>query len=333
MLKPTEAFQEALYQEMLAPHQGGRPVGALPARRALLLLAHREGQAVPDLVPQDGQPARRPRRSIARPERPRRGAPVLLPRRLHGERRRPSARLLHRRHGLPRVHALRQGPAHGRAAARPDREGVRGGVGRGPRTLFYVTEDEAKRPYRFCRHRLGGSRATRLLYEEPDALFRIGVERSRSRAFLFAGSRSFTSAEMRYLPAADPPGAWQMLAAREKDHEYEVDHGGDRLLHPHQRRRPPELPPGPAPVSDPAAGALGGADPASRRRDARGRRRLRRPLRRPRARGRPRSACASPACATAASHHVRVPGADLRRERGGERGVRRRRRIASATSR
>ncbi|MGH7299320.1 MAG: S9 family peptidase [Candidatus Rokuibacteriota bacterium] len=91
-------------------------------------------------------------------------------------------------------------------------------------TLFYVTEDEAKRPYRLHRHRLGAAVAD-LLYEEPDALFRFHVGRSRSLAYLFLVSGSFTSTEVRCLPAADPGGTWRMLLPREKDHEYQVDHG------------------------------------------------------------------------------------------------------------
>jgi len=93
-----------------------------------------------------------------------------------------------------------------------------------PATLFYVTEDEAKRPYRLWRHRLGAA-ADDLVYEETDALFRLYVERSRSLAYLFAASASHTSSEARFLPAAAPGGAWTLVAAREKDHEYEVDHG------------------------------------------------------------------------------------------------------------
>jgi protease II len=45
-------------------------------------------------------------------------------------------------------------------------------------TIFYVTEDEAKRPYRMWCHR-PGIMGSELIHEEPDALFRIGVERSR----------------------------------------------------------------------------------------------------------------------------------------------------------
>ena len=93
------------------------------------------------------------------------------------------------------------------------------------RTLFYVTEDHAKRPYRLWRHRLGET-TDALVLEETDAVFRLGVWRSRSRAYLFAGSRSFTSAEARSLPADTPHGDWRMVHPREKDHEYDVDHGG-----------------------------------------------------------------------------------------------------------
>jgi oligopeptidase B len=92
--------------------------------------------------------------------------------------------------------------------------------------LFYVLEDHAKRPYRLYRHRLGDA-ADDLLYIETDELFRLGVWRSRSRRYLFSMSRSFTSAEARFLPADEPAGAWTMIAPREKDHEYEVDHAGD----------------------------------------------------------------------------------------------------------
>ncbi len=94
--------------------------------------------------------------------------------------------------------------------------------------LFYVTEDHAKRAHRLWRHRLGAE-ADDLLYEETDELFRLHVWRSRSRAFLFAGSYSFTSTETRYLSAAQPDGVWQVMQPREKDHEYHVAHAGDRF--------------------------------------------------------------------------------------------------------
>jgi oligopeptidase B len=90
-------------------------------------------------------------------------------------------------------------------------------------TLFYVTEDAAKRPYRLYRHRLGGA-VDDLVLEEKDALFNLGVERGRSRRYLLAASHSFTTTEVRYLPAADPGGDWRLILPREHNHEYHVDH-------------------------------------------------------------------------------------------------------------
>ncbi len=91
-------------------------------------------------------------------------------------------------------------------------------------TFFYVSEDAAKRPFRLWRHRLGAV-ADALVYEEPDELFRLHVERSRSLAYVFATSASHTATEVRYLPAARPEASWGLVASREKDHEYDVDHG------------------------------------------------------------------------------------------------------------
>jgi oligopeptidase B len=92
--------------------------------------------------------------------------------------------------------------------------------------LFYVTEDDAKRPFRLWRHRLGVS-ADDLLLEERDELFRLGIFRSRTRRILFAAARTFTSGDYRWLSAAEPFGEWRMIQPREKDHEYDVDHGID----------------------------------------------------------------------------------------------------------
>ena len=97
-----------------------------------------------------------------------------------------------------------------------------------PTLLFYATEDDAKRPYRVWRHRLRTD-TRELVYEEDDALFRVGVARSRSLAWLFLASRSFQSSEWRCLPATSVDGSWRLIQPREKEHEYDVDHRGDRF--------------------------------------------------------------------------------------------------------
>jgi oligopeptidase B len=93
-------------------------------------------------------------------------------------------------------------------------------------TLFYVLEDSAKRAWRLYRHRIGGSDDA-LVYEEADTRFSIGVQRSRSRAWIFLGSHSATTSEVYCIPADDPTAAPRLFAPRTPDHEYHVDHRGD----------------------------------------------------------------------------------------------------------
>ncbi len=96
------------------------------------------------------------------------------------------------------------------------------------RTMFYTVEDSAKRAYRLFRHRLGGSDDA-LLYEEEDERFRLDVSQTRSRAFLLLTGESHTAAEVRFLPAGSPEGEWRLVAAREPDHEYDLEHHDARF--------------------------------------------------------------------------------------------------------
>jgi oligopeptidase B len=96
------------------------------------------------------------------------------------------------------------------------------------RTLFYSVDDAAKRPYRVYRHTLGSdSGKDTLVYEEKDEMFRVFVDRSRSRSVIFVASGSHTADEWRYLPADKPESPLALIAPREKDLEYAVDHRAD----------------------------------------------------------------------------------------------------------
>ena len=93
------------------------------------------------------------------------------------------------------------------------------------RTIFYVTDDDAKRPYQLWRHRLGSEDHERL-YEETDERFSIQIRRSRSGAWLFLEADSHTASQAWVLDAARPEGAFRSLLPRAVDFEYEVDDGG-----------------------------------------------------------------------------------------------------------
>ena len=97
------------------------------------------------------------------------------------------------------------------------------------KTLFYAVEDETtKRSYRVYRHPVGAPASEDpLVYEEKDERFNVGVGRTRSREWLVMECGSHTTSEARVLRADAPAGAWTLVAPREQDHEYDVDHRGD----------------------------------------------------------------------------------------------------------
>ncbi|MDZ7268663.1 MAG: S9 family peptidase [candidate division KSB1 bacterium] len=95
------------------------------------------------------------------------------------------------------------------------------------RTLFYVTKDAAKRPYRLHRHVLGSQ--PELLYEEQDERFSLWGGRTRSQAYLIVYSASLTSTEARFISAGAPHSAWQILLPRRPDRQFEIEHHGDRF--------------------------------------------------------------------------------------------------------
>jgi oligopeptidase B len=98
------------------------------------------------------------------------------------------------------------------------------------KTLFYVVDHQTtKNPYQLYRHALGKAGADELVYEEKDEMFTIGVERSRSRGYVFLTSSSHTTSEVRYVAADKPAEAFRVLLPREAGHEYYVDHHGDKF--------------------------------------------------------------------------------------------------------
>jgi oligopeptidase B len=94
-------------------------------------------------------------------------------------------------------------------------------------TLFYTVEEEkTKRQYRLYRHAVGQA-AHDLVYEETDQAFNIGVYRTRSKAYLILGMGSLTTSEARFLAADQPRGEFKVVAPRIHDQEYDLDHHGD----------------------------------------------------------------------------------------------------------
>jgi len=93
------------------------------------------------------------------------------------------------------------------------------------KTLFYSTENDAKRSDRIIRHVLGGQPAT--IYEEKDELYDTYVGRSRSGDYLFIVSDSKTTSDARFINAAKPEMDPVLMVPRKTDLKYYPDHRGD----------------------------------------------------------------------------------------------------------
>ncbi|HKN22314.1 MAG TPA: S9 family peptidase [Terracidiphilus sp.] len=93
-------------------------------------------------------------------------------------------------------------------------------------TLFYTVEDEQqKRQYQLWRHALDEKSAhDELVFQEDDERFNIGAGRTRDGKFIVIEVASHTTSEARVLKADDPTGAFRIIAPREDEHEYSLDH-------------------------------------------------------------------------------------------------------------
>jgi oligopeptidase B len=95
-------------------------------------------------------------------------------------------------------------------------------------TIFYTQEDAvSKRQYRLYRHTVGSTDPDTVVYEEPDERFAVRAFKTRSAEFIFMESRSHTTSEARYIPAAQPNSEWKIVEPRKQGIEYYPDHNGD----------------------------------------------------------------------------------------------------------
>jgi oligopeptidase B len=102
------------------------------------------------------------------------------------------------------------------------------------RTYVYTVLDHAVRSYRCFRGRLGEDPTkAESVWEEADERFSLGINRSRSDAFIFLASGSMKSTEWRFISTDEPTGQFRMIEPRRPDVEYSVEHHADSfyILH------------------------------------------------------------------------------------------------------
>ena len=92
------------------------------------------------------------------------------------------------------------------------------------KTLFLVTEEAVtKRSDKLWRHVLGTAKFDEI-YNEPDELYDIEIDKTRDLKYLFLQSEATDTNETRYLRADRPADQFAVILPREKGHRYYLDH-------------------------------------------------------------------------------------------------------------
>ncbi|GAB4458650.1 MAG: oligopeptidase B [Anaerolineales bacterium] len=92
-------------------------------------------------------------------------------------------------------------------------------------TFFYITLDEAKRPCKLHRHKLGSDPSQDpLLFTEEDETFFLFLHKTRDELYILTEHHSTLTSEARYLSADQPEGEWQVVAPRRRGIEYYAAH-------------------------------------------------------------------------------------------------------------
>jgi oligopeptidase B len=100
------------------------------------------------------------------------------------------------------------------------------------RTILYVEKDpQTLLGYKVRKHVLGtDSKNDPLVWEQTDESFYTGVGKTKDDRYLVIGTQSTVSSEYWYADAADPKLEFKLFLARERDHEYQVEHFDGRWI-------------------------------------------------------------------------------------------------------
>jgi oligopeptidase B len=102
---------------------------------------------------------------------------------------------------------------------------------RDSQTLFYVRLDANQRPLFVYRHRVGTpAEQDRLVYEEKDIGFYVGVGQTQSGKFVTIDAHDHQTTEVYLIDADRADSAPRLVVPREHGHEYGVEHHGERLI-------------------------------------------------------------------------------------------------------
>jgi oligopeptidase B len=95
--------------------------------------------------------------------------------------------------------------------------------------LYYVRLSEEWRPYQVWHHKLGNTK-DRLVYEEPDSSFFVGIDLTQSEQYVLISAGGHTHNEVSFVPRVDLNAEPQIISPRRDLHEYDVDHGDGQFF-------------------------------------------------------------------------------------------------------
>jgi len=97
-------------------------------------------------------------------------------------------------------------------------------------TLFYNILDEAQRPYKLFRHKLGTDpKDDALVYHEKDDAYYLDLKKSKSKDYIFINLGSMVTTEVHYLDADHPTKDFKIIHPRQHEMEYSLKHHGDKF--------------------------------------------------------------------------------------------------------
>ena len=97
--------------------------------------------------------------------------------------------------------------------------------------FFYTVVDAQWRPHQVRLHTLGTPAAhDRVVYEEEAPGFFVAIARTASRRYLVIDTADHVTSEARLVPLDDPTRPPVVVSPRRTEHEYTVDHQGDRFV-------------------------------------------------------------------------------------------------------
>ena len=98
-------------------------------------------------------------------------------------------------------------------------------------SFFYTVVDENWRPREVRRHVLGEPvERDSVVYVEDDPGFFVRVSAAASREYVVIAAGDIVTSEIRLIPSADPGSEPLLVSPRRAEHDYWVDHQGDRFV-------------------------------------------------------------------------------------------------------